>query len=51
MDPIEVRGRCNGRNPFILGLVDVDGLIFRHLNFMQNPPRPYFGVDNLCHEY
>ena len=41
MDPIEVRGRCYGPNPFILGLVAVEGLIFRHLNFMQNPPVPF----------
>jgi len=41
MDPIEVRGRCFGPNPFILGLVGVEGLIFRNLNFMQNPPIPF----------
>ena len=40
-DPLEVRGRCFGPNPFILGLVGVEGLIFRHLNFMQNPPVPF----------
>eukprot|EP00759_Apiculatamorpha_spiralis_P038288 PhF_6_TR37599/c0_g1_i2/m.55830 len=42
MDPIDVRGRAFGPNPFILGLVGVEGLIFRHLNFMQNPPIPFF---------
>eukprot|EP00009_Paramoeba_aestuarina_P016875 CAMPEP_0201523862 /NCGR_PEP_ID=MMETSP0161_2-20130828/20969_1 /ASSEMBLY_ACC=CAM_ASM_000251 /TAXON_ID=180227 /ORGANISM="Neoparamoeba aestuarina, Strain SoJaBio B1-5/56/2" /LENGTH=287 /DNA_ID=CAMNT_0047923091 /DNA_START=116 /DNA_END=975 /DNA_ORIENTATION=- len=41
MDPVDVRGRCYGPNPFILGLVGVEGLIFRHLNFMQNPPVPF----------
>eukprot|EP00672_Neobodo_designis_P017255 CAMPEP_0174850810 /NCGR_PEP_ID=MMETSP1114-20130205/21152_1 /TAXON_ID=312471 /ORGANISM="Neobodo designis, Strain CCAP 1951/1" /LENGTH=263 /DNA_ID=CAMNT_0016085297 /DNA_START=184 /DNA_END=975 /DNA_ORIENTATION=- len=41
MDPLEVRGRCYGANPFILGLVGVEGLIFRNLNFMQNPPVPF----------
>ncbi|KNH06794.1 rhomboid-like protein [Perkinsela sp. CCAP 1560/4] len=41
MDPVDVRGRCYGPNPFILGLVGVEGLIFRHLNFMQNPPIPF----------
>ena len=41
MDPIEVRGRCFGPNPFILGLVGVEGLIFRNMNFMQNPPIPF----------
>ena len=40
-DPIEVRGRCYGPNPFILGLVAVEGLIFRHLNFIQQPPVPF----------
>ena len=40
-DPLEVRGRCYGPNPFILGLVGVEGLIFRHLNFMQSPPVPF----------
>lgn len=41
MDPLEVRGRVYGPNPFILGLVSVEGLIFRHLNFLQNPPVPF----------
>ncbi|ESL07919.1 rhomboid-like protein [Trypanosoma rangeli SC58] len=41
MDPLEVRGRCYGPNPFILGLVAVEGLIFRHLNFIQQPPVPF----------
>lgn len=41
VDPLEVRGRCFGPNPFILGLVGVEGLIFRHLNFLQNPPVPF----------
>ena len=41
LDPVDVRGRCYGPNPFILGLVGVEGLIFRHLNFMQNPPIPF----------
>lgn len=41
MDPLEVRGRCYGPNPFILGLVGVEGLIFRHLNFIQQPPVPF----------
>lgn len=41
MDPLEVRGRVYGANPFILGMVGVEGLIFRHLNFMQNPPVPF----------
>jgi membrane associated rhomboid family serine protease len=41
MDPLEVRGRCYGANPFILGLVGVEGLIFRNLNFLQNPPVPF----------
>lgn len=41
LDPLEVRGRCFGPNPFILGLVAVEGLIFRHLNFIQSPPVPF----------
>jgi membrane associated rhomboid family serine protease len=41
MDPLEVRGRCFGANPFILGLVGVEGLIFRNLNLSQNPPVPF----------
>lgn len=41
MDPLEVRGRCYGPNPFILGLVGVEGIVFRHLNFLQNPPVPF----------
>ncbi|CBH14375.1 rhomboid-like protein [Trypanosoma brucei gambiense DAL972] len=41
MDPLEVRGRCYGPNPFILGLVGVEGIIFRHLNFIQQPPVPF----------
>ena len=41
IDPLEVRGRCFGPNPFILGLVGVEGLIFRHLNFIQQPPVPF----------
>ncbi|EKG01808.1 rhomboid-like protein, putative,serine peptidase, Clan S-, family S54, putative [Trypanosoma cruzi] len=41
MDPLEVRGRCYGPNPFILGLIGVEGLIFRHLNFIQQPPVPF----------
>lgn len=41
IDPLEVRGRCFGPNPFILGLVAVEGLIFRHLNFIQQPPVPF----------
>jgi membrane associated rhomboid family serine protease len=40
-DELEVRGRCYGPNPFILGLVGVEGLIFRHLNFIQQPPVPF----------
>lgn len=41
MDELEVRGRCYGPNPFIMGLVAVEGLIFRHLNFIQQPPIPF----------
>jgi membrane associated rhomboid family serine protease len=41
MDPLEVRGRCFGPNPFILGLVGVEGLIFRNMNFLQSPPVPF----------
>eukprot|EP00760_Papus_ankaliazontas_P017155 PhM_4_TR17048/c0_g1_i1/m.34862 len=41
MDPLEVRGRAFGPNPFILGLVGVEGLIFRNMNFYQNPPIPF----------
>ena len=41
MDPVEVRGRAFGPNPFILGLVAVEGLIFRNMNFYQNPPIPF----------
>ena len=41
LDPLEVRGRCYGPNPFILGLVAVEGLIFRHLNFIAQPPVPF----------
>lgn len=41
VDSLDVRGRCYGASPFILGLVSVEGLIFRHLNFMQNPPVPF----------
>ena len=41
IDPLEVRGRSFGPNPFILGLVAVEGLIFRHLNFIQQPPVPF----------
>jgi membrane associated rhomboid family serine protease len=41
MDPIEVRGRAFGPNPFILGLVGLEGLIFRNMNFLQNPPVPF----------
>lgn len=41
MDPLEVRGRCFGPNPFILGIVSVEGLILRHLNFIQSPPVPF----------
>lgn len=41
IDELEVRGRCYGPNPFILGLVGVEGLIFRHLNFIQQPPVPF----------
>lgn len=41
LDELEVRGRCYGPNPFILGLVGVEGLIFRHLNFIQQPPVPF----------
>jgi membrane associated rhomboid family serine protease len=41
MDPIEVRGRVFGPNPFILGLVGLEGLIFRNMNFLQNPPVPF----------
>jgi membrane associated rhomboid family serine protease len=41
MDPIEVRGRAFGPNPFILGLVGLEGLIFRNMNFLSNPPVPF----------
>ncbi|CAJ1985931.1 tyrosine phospatase-like protein [Leishmania donovani] len=41
MDELEVRGRCYGPNPFIMGLVAIEGLIFRHLNFIQQPPIPF----------
>lgn len=41
MDDLEVRGRCYGPNPFIMGLVAIEGLIFRHLNFIQQPPIPF----------
>ncbi|EPY23223.1 rhomboid-like protein [Strigomonas culicis] len=41
MDELEVRGRCYGPNPFIMGLISVEGLVFRHLNFIQQPPIPF----------
>ncbi|KPA75574.1 putative mitochondrial rhomboid-like protein [Leptomonas pyrrhocoris] len=41
MDELEVRGRCYGPNPFIMGLIAIEGLIFRHLNFIQQPPIPF----------
>lgn len=41
MDELEVRGRSYGPNPFIMGLVAIEGLIFRHLNFIQQPPIPF----------
>ncbi|KAK7198506.1 serine peptidase, Clan S-, family S54 [Novymonas esmeraldas] len=41
MDALEVRGRCYGPNPFIMGLVAIEGCIFRHLNFIQQPPIPF----------
>lgn len=41
MDDLEVRGRCYGPNPFIMGLIAIEGLIFRHLNFIQQPPIPF----------
>jgi membrane associated rhomboid family serine protease len=41
VDPVEVRGRVYGPNTFILGMVGLEGLIFRHLNFMQSPPVPF----------
>lgn len=41
MDELEVRGRCYGPNPFIMGLIAIEGLIFRHLNFIQQPPVPF----------
>ncbi|KAH8604130.1 putative Rhomboid family [Trypanosoma vivax] len=40
-DPLEVRGRCYGPSTFILGFVGMEGLIFRHLNFIQQPPVPF----------
>ncbi|RNC30734.1 putative rhomboid-like protein, putative,serine peptidase, Clan S-, family S54, partial [Trypanosoma cruzi] len=51
MDPLEVRGRCYGPNPFILGLIGVEGLIFRHLNFIQQPPVPFLVTHGICHGY
>lgn len=41
MDELEVRGRCYGPNPMIMGLISMEGLIFRHLNFIQQPPIPF----------
>ncbi|CCW64822.1 unnamed protein product [Phytomonas sp. EM1] len=41
MDDLEVRGRCYGPNTIIMGLVAMEGLIFRHLNFIQQPPIPF----------
>lgn len=41
MDTLEVRGRCYGPNPMIMGLISMEGLIFRHLNFIQQPPIPF----------
>ncbi|CCW67541.1 unnamed protein product [Phytomonas sp. Hart1] len=41
MDELEVRGRCYGPNTIIMGLVAMEGLIFRHLNFIQQPPIPF----------
>lgn len=41
LDELEVRGRCYGPNTFIMGLIAVEGLVFRHLNFIQQPPVPF----------
>lgn len=41
MDELEVRGRAYGPNPMIMGLICMEGLIFRHLNFIQQPPIPF----------
>lgn len=40
-DDLLVRGRVYGPNTFIMGLISLDGLIFRHLTFIQEPPIPY----------
>ncbi|CAD2220250.1 serine peptidase, Clan S-, family S54 [Angomonas deanei] len=40
-DELEARGRCYGPNTFIMGLISLEGLIFRHLNFLQQPPVPF----------
>lgn len=40
-DELLVRGRVYGSNTFIMGLISLDGLIFRHLTFVQEPPIPY----------
>lgn len=40
-DDLLVRGRVYGPNTFIMGLISLDGLIFRHLTFIQQPPIPY----------
>lgn len=40
-DELVVRGRVYGPNTFIMGLIALEGLIFRHLTFVQQPPIPY----------
>eukprot|EP00796_Vickermania_ingenoplastis_P009114 gene9114-6405_t len=40
-DELVVRGRVYGPNTFIMGLIAIDGLIFRHMTFVQQPPIPY----------
>lgn len=40
-DELVVRGRVYGPNTFIMGLISLEGLIFRHLTFVQQPPIPY----------
>lgn len=41
MDELEMRGRCYGPNPFIMGCISLEGLVFRHLNISQQPPIPF----------
>lgn len=40
-DDLAVRGRVYGPNTFIMGLISLEGLIFRHMLFIQQPAVPY----------